>query len=680
LWIVAGVCLFLIALVWLVFGQTLRHDFVNYDDLEYISKNPEVTAGLTRHGIVWAFSHTVSANWHPLTMITHMLDCQLYGLKPGGHHFTNVVLHTVATLLLFFLLKKMIGGPSSPRRVFDRTGNIWPSAFVAALFAIHPLRVESVAWVAERKDVLSAVFFMLTLAAYLRYVDKPSGASYLLVVLLFALGLMSKPMLVTLPFVLLLLDYWPLSRPSPPVSTTCAGHSLPRQDRRSIVRTLIGEKVPLFFLAAIAAGIALVLQRNAMTPIETIPFWARLYNAAVSSVVYIWQMFWPAKLALLYPLPAGALSGWELILALALLSGLTYIAWVRRKQNPYFITGWLWYLGMLLPVIGLVQVGTQAHADRYTYLPQIGLYLAATWAAAELSASWRYRRQILTSLAAVVIGLLTWRSWIQTGYWKNSESIWTRTLAVTSNNAVAHRDLGYVLLKNEQVDDAIFHLEEALKIWPDFRGGRTNPENVRLHEKLAAAFLAKGRVADAIVHYQDAIQLRPDNADFHDKLAALLWQQGQTDQAIEHWQKALSIHPDDPNFHSSIGMALLRKQLAGEAIVHYEKALARAPQSIVALNNLALLLSTCPEARFRNGSRAVQLAEEADRLASRQNPIVARTLAAAYAESGQFHDAINATERAMNLATAQGNKVLARDLQMDIDLYQMNFPRRERAP
>jgi tetratricopeptide (TPR) repeat protein len=659
--VVLGICVFLAVMTWIVFGQTLGYDSINFDDPVYVFENAEVSKGLTLHGIAWAFQHHVSGYWQPLPMITHMLDCQVYGLKPGGHHATNVVLHMLAVVLLFLVLAKM-------------TCHVWPSAFVAALFAIHPLRVESVAWIMERKDVLSGIFFMLTLAAYLRYVRKPSYASYLLVLLLFTLGLMSKPMLVTLPFVLLLLDYWPLRRFTAPVSITSDMKPLPRQDGQSIVPKLIWEKVPLLLFAAVACGIALVLEKEVLSSIDAIPFWVRLYNAAVSYVAYIWQMFWPVKLALFYPFPSGALSGRKLILAVAVLCAGTYTAWVLRKQRPYFITGWFWYLGMLLPIIGLVQVGGQARADRYTYLPQIGLYLAATWAAADLSASWRYRRQILGTLAAVVIGLLTWRTWVQTSYWKNSESIWTRTLAVTSNNAVAHLSLGYVSLEGGQLDSAIFHFQESLKIFS--QSPLYGFSAAFAHHGLGNALLGKGLVADAIPHYRKALQIKPNYAKAEYDLGRALFREERIDEAITHWQRALSLDPHMANAYASLGDALLRKHLTGEAIACYEKSLQIAPQSAPVLNVLAWVLSTRSDSEVRNGPRAIQLAEQANQLSRGKNPVFMRTLAAAYAESGRFSDAIDAAQRALQLAVAKGDSALAGTLRMDIDLYRMNFPRR----
>ncbi len=353
-----GVCIILVAITWLVFGQTIRYDFVNYDDNEYVYANPAITSGLTLHGITYAFSGRHAKNWHPLTTLSHMLDCQLWGVRAGGHHFTNVVFHTIAVVLLFLVLKQMTGA------------TIWQSAFVAALFAIHPLRVESVAWISERKDVLSGVFFMLTLGAYARYARYPSFGRYLTVSILFALGLMSKSMLVTVPFVLLLLDYWPLNRFT----------------KRSS-RQLILEKVPLLALSAAAGVATLLVQRSSLAVVERLPVVSRIGNGLVSCVIYVKQMIWPVGLAVFYPHPGDQLPVWEIGLAIALLAMVSAGAVALRRKSPYLITGWFWYLVMLLPVIGLIQVGSQGHADRYTYLPQIGLYVLLAWGTTDALAS-----------------------------------------------------------------------------------------------------------------------------------------------------------------------------------------------------------------------------------------------------------------------------------------------------
>ncbi len=609
-WLTIGVCIFLAALTWVVFGQTLGHDFVNYDDPKYVYENTKITSGLSMTGIAWAFTHIHSENWHPLTTISHMLDCQLYGLKAGGHHFTNALLHSIAAILLFLTLQYM-------------TGAFWRSAFVAAVFAIHPLRVESVAWIAERKDVLSGVCFMLTLLAYVHYVRAPSIGRYLFVAVVFAFSLMSKPMLVTLPFLLLLLDYWPLSRIRDPSS-----------DIRRRLLTLVVEKIPLIALSAVSSVVTFLAQRGAVGWTEQLPVLARINNAVVSYVAYIWQMLWPVKLAVFYPHPENRLQPWEIILSLLLLLGITAAAIALRKQRPYFITGWLWYLGMLVPVIGLMQVGWQGRADRYTYLPQIGLYIVAAWAVSDLTALWRRQRTILSAAAILTIAVLSWRAWVQTSYWRDSETLFMHALAVTSNNDVAENNLGIVFLRKGKLDDAISLLQAAVDL---------RPENSPAHENLAKALLQKGQVADALVHYRKLLELQPDNIEVHNIVGTVLIQQGHIREGVEEWQKVLVIQPDNGN----------------------------------AMSNLAWVFATSPDESLRDGAQAVQLAEEALRISGRRIPLIFRTLAAAYAEKGMFSQAIQTAQRGIELANGQGNSGLAADLQSNIALYQAGRPLRD---
>jgi protein O-mannosyl-transferase len=704
-----GVCLFLIAITWLVFGQTLGHEFVNFDDHVYVYENPVITGGLTLPGIIWAFTHSHARNWHPLTTISHMLDCQLFGLNAGGHHFTNVVLHTIAVVLLFLVLRDMTSGGRPVAGIGDAgrdqrsrlqsQGALWPSAFVAALFVIHPLHVESVAWVSERKDLLSGVFFMLTLAAYVRYARQPSAARYVTMSILFACGLMSKPMLVTLPFVLLLLDYWPLGRGQRTAAfakATAAGEvrGSPRRirplaDQRSGDRgriegqgwsKLILEKIPLLALSAASCLATLLVQRQAAGSIDQLPFAWRVNNSIVTSIAYIWQMLWPVKLAVFYPHPDNRLLFWQVILALALLIAITAAVIALRQKRPYLITGWFWYLGMLVPVIGLVQVGEQARADRYTYLPQIGLYLALAWTIADLSVSWRRRREILAVAAAVVITALAWRAWIQTSYWKNSETLWTHTLAVTTDNDVAHNNLGFIFLQRGELDEAISHFQTALNIRANNPQTHYNLGSALVHNNLGNALVRKKLVDEAIAHYEKAVELRPDYADGHYNLGSALLQEGRIDEAIAHWQKTVSIQPNDAEAHTTLGDALLRKGEIGQAIAHYQAALEFSPQSISMLNNLAWALSTCPDASLRNGAKAIELAEKADQLSGGKNPTFMRTLAAAYAENGRFNDAIETAQRALQLATAQDNFALASKLEKDLDLYRTNSPLRQFSP
>jgi tetratricopeptide (TPR) repeat protein len=602
-WQTIGICVALAALSWLVFGQTLRHDFVNYDDPRYVYENTKITDGLSISGIAWAFTHIHSMNWHPLTTISHMLDCQLYGSKAGGHHFTNVLLHIVAVIFLFLGLLQM-------------TGAFWRSAFVAAVFAIHPLRVESVAWIAERKDVLSGVFFMLTVLAYVYYVRLPQIRRYLLVALVLACGLMSKPMLVTLPFVLLLLDYWPLDR------------------IKGQVWKRVLEKIPLIALSAVSSIATFLAQKGAVGWTEELPILERINNAVVSYVLYIWQMLWPVNLAVFYPHPENRLPLWEIISSLLLLICVTAVAVTLRKHRPYLITGWLWYLGMLVPVIGLVQVGWQGRADRYTYLPQIGLYIAVTWAMADLTTLWRHQRTILTVAALLTVVVLSWRAWIQTWYWRDSETLFKHALAVTTNNDVAENNLGIEYLRQGNVDGAISLLQTAVDLRPD---------NSPAHENLAKALLQKGKVADALIHYRKLLELQPDNIEVHNIVGTVLIQQGRIREGVEEWQKVLAIQSDNGN----------------------------------AMSNLAWVFATSPDDSLRDGAKAVQLASEALRISGQRIPIIFRTLAAAYAETGEFSKAIQTAQQGIELANSQGNSGLAAELQGNIALYEQRRPLRD---
>jgi protein O-mannosyl-transferase len=649
------VCLGLVALTWAVFGQTLTHDFVNFDDHVYVYENPLVVKGLSTQGIISAFTHAHARNWHPLTTLSHMLDCQLYRLNAGGHHLTNVILHTIAVLLLFLVLGQM-------------TGALWQSAFVAALFAIHPLHVESVAWVAERKDVLSAVFFMLTLAAYARYAREPSPARYLLVALLFVLGLMSKPMLVTLPFVLLLLDYWPLGR---------VGGQKSKVGSR--LRRLIAEKFPLFALSALSCIATLLAQRQSPSAIDQLPFLWRLNNALVSYTAYIWQMLWPARLAVFYPHPNDRLPLLEVIVAIAFLVGLSLIVIYLRRTKHYLVTGWFWYLGMLVPVIGLVQVGEQAHADRYTYLPQIGLYIMITWALGELirKSPGRAQRAIVAIAATIIIALLSIRAFVQTSYWKNSETLWNHALAVTGENDVAHNNLGFLFLRRGEVDKAISQFQEALNIRSRNSESHYSLGAALIQSNLGNALARKQLWDEAIDHLKEAVRLRPDYADAYFNLGSVLFQQGRIDQAITQWQKALAIRPRDAEAHRNVAIALRKEGKLKEAISEYEQALNIAPDDGVALNNLAWILATSADGSVRNGARAVTFAVKAVQASEGKDPNFIRTLAAAQAEAGQFTEAIVTAEAAKAIASTQNKPELTSRLEEEIILYRARVALRE---
>jgi tetratricopeptide (TPR) repeat protein len=515
------VCLVLAAITFAVFGQTLHHGFVDFDDSDYVYNNPMVIQGLTPKGIIWAFTAMDAYNWHPLTWLSHMLDCQLYGLNPGGHHLTNVLLHTTTVIALFLVLRQM-------------TGAFWRSAFVAAIFAIHPLRVESVAWVAERKDILSGLFFMLTIGAYVRYVRRSgSRVCYGLVMLLFAMGLMSKPMLVTLPLVLLLLDYWPLQRAEP---RKLAG--------------LVMEKLPLLALSTVSCAVTLLAQQENIQLTGSFSLPDRLANALVACMVYLGQMVYPAGLAALYPYPLNGLPSWEVALAGMLLAGLSTLVFWQRRRQPWLLVGWFWYLVMLLPVVGIIQVGDQAHADRYTYLPQIGIYVAVTWLVAEWSAKWQAGRVAMGGLMAGVIGVLMACAWKQAAYWKNDKTLWTHTLACTTNNYMAHFNLGNALRDEGKRNEAITQFQKALQIHPDY---------AQAHDNLGNLFREDGRMDEAITQFQQALQINPDNAKAHNNLGYTLLQMGRVDEAIAQFQQALEIDPNDTKAKVNLRQALLQK-------------------------------------------------------------------------------------------------------------------------
>ena len=645
-----GACAVVVVLVWIVFGQTLAHDFVNYDDKTYVYGNSLVSAGLSWHGLARAFVDTQTNNWHPLTIVSHMLDCQIFDLKPGGHHFINVLLHTIAVVLLLIFLR-------------DITGRFWRSAFVTALFAIHPLRVESVAWIAERKDILSAVFFFLTLGAYARYARAQSLGRYLTMSILFVCGLMSKPMLVTTPVILLLLDYWPLGRV---------------RDLKSCWR-LVFEKLPLFALSLGSSIVTFALQVRSPESVGQLPFLWRLQNALVTYLIYIRQIFWPMDLAVFYPHPDDRLALWQVAFAAAFLIAITWLVFALRRNRPYLLVGWLWYFIMLVPVIGIVEVGLQGHADRYTYLPHIGLYIALTWLAVDLSSSLPYRKQIFAALGGAIIIILSAGSWKQTTYWRNSETLWTHTLAVTKNNDVAHTNLGLMLMDRAQLDDALSHFRTALDIRSSTLLPHYDLNFTLILTDIGNVLARKGRLEEAIAAFRLAIEFNPGYPDAHYDLGVALFQRRDLDGAIAELQTVLSLHPNDPGTNTSLANVLVQKGLLREAANHYETALQSEPDSPLPLNNLAWLMSAGLDDSLRNGARAVELARKANRISKQNNPFYVRTLAAAYAETGQFDVAIETAQTASELANAQGQHGLALQIQKDTDLYHRHLPLRDKS-
>jgi len=569
------VCLLLIVITLAVYWQTRNHEFVSYDDDAYVTENPHVQAGLTRQAIIWSFTTTHVANWHPLTWLSHLMDCQFYGLNPSGHHLTNVLFHLVNTLLLFLLLNRS-------------TGASWRSGFVAALFAVHPLHVESVAWVAERKDVLCTLFWLLTMWAYIYYVEKPRLHRYLLTLLTLGLGLMAKPMLVTLPFVLLLLDYWPLGRfQAGPAGSNDQGQvqgPLSSVKTRSPSSRLIWEKVPFFVVSLASCVVTFLVQQKggAVETVEAFPLTIRIGNALVSYVSYMGKMIWPQSLAVFYPHPGTSLPGWQAVAAGLLLIFITIGVIRAGRKRPYLTVGWLWYLGTLVPVIGLVQVGAQALADRYTYVPLIGLFIMISWFIPDLLAGWRHRGIVLGGAAVTVVSALMVCTWMQLQHWKNDITLFEHALKVTANNYLAHDSLGNALAQKGMLEQAIARYQEALRIKPNL---------VNTHNNLGVALLKRGEINRAIAQYYQALQLKSDSAETHNNLGVALFNLGQLDKAIGHYLTAIKLDPNFSKAHNNLGNALARKGKLDEAISQYSRALELKTNYPEAHNNLGVALA-----------------------------------------------------------------------------------------
>ncbi|MBI5665050.1 MAG: tetratricopeptide repeat protein [Nitrospirae bacterium] len=580
-------CLFLAAAIFAVYSQTAGHQFVSYDDGVYITENPHVKAGLTMEGIYWAFTAQHESNWHPITWLSHMLDVSMFGLHPGALHLINTAYHAADTLLLFLLLLRM-------------TGAHWPSALVAALFALHPMHVESVAWAAERKDVLSAFFWVLTLMLYERYVKRPGRMRYLLTICSFALGLLSKPMLVTLPLIMLLMDYWPLGRVQ---QGTALQQASGMSVFKSFPRRLIIEKVPFFALSAIISIVTIFTQHKggAMASVKGLPFSFRAINALWSYVVYIGKMIWPMHLAVIYPLPStltivqGLFSG-------LLLAGTTTVVLRYAKRHPYFLAGWLWYLITLVPVIGLVQVGRQSMSDRYTYIPSIGLFIMIAWGLQIVAGDNRFRRAAVTAIAGITLLALSACAWLQIGYWKDSITLFSHAVKTVAGNYVAHESLGYALAQGGSLDEAAYHYSEALRISPDYERALTgignvlvkqgkikegiyytnkalllNPDSAEAHFNMGFALMKQGHDEEAARHYSEGLRSDPENAEIHFILGVTLATQGRLDEAIRHFSEALRISPGFAEGHYSMGVALLRQGKFSDSIRHFSEALRLRP-------------------------------------------------------------------------------------------------------
>jgi len=574
------IILSLLLIVSILYWPVMNFEFICFDDGPYVSQNPHVLAGISRNGIQWAFTTFHEANWHPLTWLSLMLDGQLYGLYAGGYHWTNVMFHLANTLLLFLVLNRM-------------TGELWCSGFVAALFAIHPLHVESVAWVAERKDVLSAFFWMLTMGAYVRYAEDPSLVRYLPVLLFFVFGLMSKPMLVTLPFVLLLLDYWPLERFRAVSYQGCSDaspdvHYSGLSGSGGLVRYgwkwLLMEKAPLLFLSLLSCIVTWYaqLQYNVIATLKNLPLHVRIENALLSYFVYIRKTVWPVDLAIFYPhsvvLP---FDNWQIFLLVASLSSVTIISIRMATRHPYLPVGWLWYLGTLVPVIGLVQVGEQAAADRYTYIPLIGLFIMLVWGWTRLCRPVHYRFSLSLLLSILVIFPLIILTSKQIGYWQNGVILFTHALKVTQGNYVAENNLGLSLMELGRNEDAVGHFESATRIQPDF---------ATAYHNLGVALHAVGRHQQAVEAYKKEINLNPTNSEAYYRMGLALSSQKRYLEAVPAFRKSLSISPDSPAGYSEMGTALTEIGQYDEAKTAYIKALRLQSDHPGIHNNYAMLL------------------------------------------------------------------------------------------
>jgi tetratricopeptide (TPR) repeat protein len=687
-----GISLGLAVLTMAAFGDLLwsrQYDFVNFDDYEYVLKNEYVRVGWTADSLWWGLTSLEAFNWHPLTWFSLQLDAHLFGTNPRAFHATNVMLHAANVVLLFLVLRRL-------------TGAVWRSAAVAAFFALHPLHVESVAWVSERKDVLSTFFWMLTMLAYTRYAERPGTVRYMLVVLYLTLGLMSKPMLVTLPCVLLLLDYWPLCRcPFSPPAPTGSADETGEPHHASLTR-LILEKIPLFLLAAVCCWLTIRAQNYLIDRSQTAyPFGARLLNALVSYVGYLGQMFWPSDLAILYLHPGTTISTAQGLAAGLLLAGITLVAVLWRQRRPYVLVGWLWYLGTLVPVIGLLQVGQQARADRYTYVPLIGIFIVLSWGAAE----WLGRRclgrvALSAATAALLLGCAL-VSWSQVQHWRNSTTLWDRAVQVsgdapamctiaakvfdqnkepegiryaeklcqvTPHDWRAYQILALLLRVDNRYDDAVEKMREAVKL---------EPNNVEVRKQMARFYWEQKNIPAAYRELAEVARLDPECADAQHYLGTVLQQKGKLVEAVRCFQRAVNLAPDSPLYHCDLAFALEEVGNSYGARLQYKEAFAKLPDWPARHDQLARILATHSDALRRDGPEAVRRAREACFVTGYKYPLYLETLAAAYAESGLFKEAIQTAQSAKELAVEKGDGDLAKRLDRALHEYKKGRPSRE---
>jgi tetratricopeptide (TPR) repeat protein len=594
-------CFLLLAAIFAVYAQVRHFDFVNYDDPDYVN-NPHIRNGLTQQNLIWAFTSVDDANWFPLTRISHLLDRQLFGLQSGPQHLANVFLHAFSALLLFCLFKRM-------------TGARWPSAFVAFVFALHPLHIESVAWIAERKDVLSTLFLLLTLWAYLNYVNRPAIGRYLLVVLLFCAGIMSKPMIVTFPFIALLLDVWPL--------------------RRFSAKT-VREKLPLFAISVAASIATYLVQRQAgsVASFDEVPLALRAGNGLVSYFAYILQFLWPANLAVFYPYSAGA-SLWPVLGAALLLAGITVFAIRAFRRRSYFAVGWFWYLGTLIPVLGLIQAGVQSRADRYTYVPLIGISIMLAWGLADLCARWPAGKPAVAVLGVLTCSAWSYATWLNLHNWRDSVSLFQHAIRVTSDNYIAYNNLGAALRQRGRTAEAMADFQEAVRIRPHDADAQNN---------LGEALLVQNRIDEASPHILEALRGEPHSSEAHVNWATILNKRGQHDEAAREYRAALLLQPDNAQAHCGLGVALMDLRRYQEGVPQLVEAIDIQPDYADAHYNLGILFGI-----LQRTDEAIAQFSETVRLQP-DNPEAHFNLGTAFAAEDRVSQAIPEFQTAVRLS------------------------------
>ena len=676
------ICVGLAALVFAVFSQSFAFDFVNYDDDKLISKNTHILQGLNLENLYWSLiagtgSYKGSTDyWRPLSLISHLTDIHLFGLHSGWHHAVNVLLHATNSVILFLLLRSM-------------TGAIWRSAMVAALFAIHPLHVESVAWIAERKDVLSGLFFLLTLGAYTRYARRPSRpfpmASYLLVLCCSALAMMSKPMVVTIPCVLLLLDYWPLER----VGKVSWGR-------------LVVEKSPLFLMSF---GVAW-LTSNAdggmnQQMMESIGLWWRLGMAIVAYATYLKQMVWPLGMVVFYPHPGTSLQLWSVFLSLAVLLMITTWVIKQRKRGSLFV-GWFWYVGMLFPVIGLIQSGSQSHADRYTYLPLIGIFIMIVWALADFSQRSPRCQKAMALVGGIMLLVLMAFAARQTSVWRNSKTLWIHSIEAGVDHPMVQNNLGEAFLTEGNMIEALPHFQRAIEMNSNDitallnLGGislmqgkneeavarfrhclEKDPQNAFAMNDLGEGLMSQGKKDEAISKFREALHLDPTHIKATINLGNVFQEQGDLIHATECFRNVLNLAPNDVEVRQILGKIFYQTGKWADGIVELKKAYRIQPDNPQVANDLSWMLATAPDQSLRNGPQSLGLALAVDKVSAGKNPIFLDTLAAAYAENGKYAEALRIANHALELAETEGKKDLIKSMKEEITLYEAGKPVRD---